>query len=294
MREKETLQLSIQNAKANIKANKKTISDRNEEIKSLQNAIREYIASNTTATVRAKLQKKKSNLLKLAGGVAGLAVVTVLVDVIWKLVKGVHMSQVLWVLLLVLAGIILGGAIALVVYALTFNKPIRALSEDLSTFDVYKNELEDKIAACQKAIAGCNKAIRQETEAMEECEDELEYYKYENLFQNHVMVFAGEKNSLTGKYKNVVNTIEIDGAPVGFAERPFKAIRLEPGIHQVKLSVQHEANGTQTIVHSDPVQVSGDGDSVYLLFEFKNPQDGITVTEFTEIVPFFDATKQSP
>ena len=92
----------------------------------------------------------------------------------------------------------------------------------------------------------------------------------------------------------IVNTIEIDNMPQGFAERPFKPILLSPGAHTIRVTVQHETNGVQQNYSSEWEQICIDEESLYMLFEFKGPQNGVTVKKFTDIVAFFDATNQEP
>ena len=294
MRAKEILEATIQNSRDNIKANKSVISEKGDDINRLEKEIKDYIGSNVVASQRDIFQKKKAGFLKLGAAAAILAVVTALVNLILKLIMGAGMHLAVYIIIYCVAGLILAGAVALVIYALTFNKTIASMTQQLATFDVYKNELESQIEGNEKVIANCKKAIKQEQAVIEECEDELEYYKYERYFQGHVLVFVGEKNPVGGKYKNIVNTIEIDNMPQGFAERPFKPILLSPGDHTVRVTVQHEANGVQQNYSSEWEQICADEASVYMLFEFKGPQGGVTVKKFNDIIAFFDATNQEP
>ena len=294
MRAKEILEATIQNSRANIKANKKTISEKADDIKRLEKEIKDYISSNIVASQRDIFQKKKAGFMKLGAAAAVLAVIVALVNLIIKLIMGAEMSTVAYVIVFCVAGLILAGAVAAVVYALTFNKTIASMTQQLTTFDIYKNELESQIEGNEKVITNCKKAIKQEQSVIEECEDELEYYKYERYFLGHVLVFVGEKNPVGGKYKNIVNTIEIDNMPQGFAERPFKPILLSPGNHTIRVTVQHETNGVQQNYSSEWEQICTDEESLYMLFEFKGPQNGVTVKKFTDIVAFFDATNQEP
>ena len=294
MRAKDILEATIQNSRDNIKANKSMISEKGDDIKRLEKEIKDYISSNVVASQREIFQQKKTGFLKLGAAAAALAVLVALVNLIIKLIMGVGMSTVLYVILYCVAGLILAGGIAAVVYAFTFNKTISAMTQQLVTFDVYKNELESQIQGNEKVIANCKKAIKQEQAVIEECQDELEYYKYERYFRGHALVFVGEKNPVGGKYKNIVNTIEIDNMPQGFAERPFKPILLSPGPHAIRVTVQHVANGVQQNYSSEWEEICTDEASLYMLFEFKGPQNGVTVKKFTDIVAFFDATNQEP
>lgn len=294
MREKATLESAIQTAQANIKENKKTISSKNGEIKDLEKNIKEYISTNTTAMERDLLQKKQSKFFKLGAFGAIAAVVLALILIVLKLILGAGFNQSLWIVLLVVSGLILGGGIASVIYGMTFGKSIKALSQDLATFDVHKNELEDQIASCQKAITNCKKAIKKEESTIDDCEDELRFYKYEQLFQGHVMVFVGEKVAIGGKYKTIVNTIEIDGFEQGFADRPFKALRLLPGDHTIKVTVQTQVNNEYQNVASEVLQINVDEQSLYMVYEFKGANGGLVCKQYTDIIEFFDATNQEP
>lgn len=294
MREKATLESMIQTAQTNIKENKKTISAKNSEIKDLEKNVKEYINSNTTAVERDLLQKKQSRFFKFGASGVIAAVAMALILIVLKLILAEGFNQALWIALLVVAVLILGGGIAAVIYGLTFRKGIKALSQELATFDVHKNELEDQIDTCQKAIANCKKAIKKEEAAIEDCKDELRYYKYEQLFQGHVMVFVGEKGAMGGKYKTIVNTIEIDGFEQGFAERPFKALRLLPGDHTVKVTVQAQVNNEYQNIVSEIEQINVDQQSLYMVYEFKGANGGIVCKKYTDIIEFFDATNQEP
>lgn len=294
MRAKEILEATIQSSRDNIKQNKNTITEKTEGIKQLQKAIKDYISSNVVASQREIFQKKKAGFFKLGGAAAILAVLILLVNLILKAIMGADLHLAVWIILFCFAGLFFAGAIAAVVYAFTFNNTISSMTQQLATFDVHKHELESQIEGNEKVIANCKKAMKQEQAIIEECEDELEYYKYEKYFMGHALVFVGEKPAVGGKHKNIVNTIELDGIPQGFAERPFKPIPLTPGLHTIQVTVQHEANGVQQNYSSEPEQISGDAASMYLLFEFKGPQTGVTVKKFTDIVAFFDATNQDP
>ncbi len=294
----EEMEKVVQECEANIINYNKQLDSHTKERDRLQKEVNDYIRSNPIAEERCKVERERDWKKKKGKNcVVWFFVFVVAVFLILLIAKNSLAAAFGDKMLYIQIAAYALPAI-LVIFAITnygtagkLQKQIDEISSKLKEFDVKLRPMEHELSEENNWVSRYKTDIRSEQSKMDEYKEMIRVEKkYAQYSVNYALVFVGEKDSYSKKYKSVRNKIEIDGIDYGYSEFPFKPIYLNPGIHTIKITVQDYFGESYHLYSSNVSQFEVSRGSIYFECEYVGAT-GVRVTPHESAKAFFDSTK---